>query len=221
MVGALSEDLWNNRYDCSATHDESQADLCPVGAPDGDRLIVVIGDSHMGQWLPALDTIGQESGYRVLPLVKYGCAPYDVPLRTGGRSYTECQDFRDWALQQVTQLQPDVVVIGGRGLQGNMVVPAGERPGVWTAGVTGTIRTLASLTGRLIVVGDVPALDVDPIGCLTDARATMATCTTPVDPRTPEANRLTSAAARGAGVRFADLSDLACLRGRCPAWPVA
>ena len=45
----------------------------------------------------------------------------------------------------------------------------------------------------------------------------MATCTTPVDPRTPEANRLTSAAARGAGVRFVDLSDLACLRGRCPA----
>jgi peptidoglycan/LPS O-acetylase OafA/YrhL len=217
MVGALSEDLWNSRYDCSATHDESQADLCPVGAPDGDRLIVVIGDSHMGQWLPALDTIGQEGGYRVLPLVKYGCAPYDVPLRTGGRSYTECQDFRDWALQQVTQLKPDVVVIGGRGLQGNMAVPVGERPDVWTAGVAATIQTLAPLTSRLIVVGDVPALDVDPIGCLTDARATMATCTTPVDPRTPEANRLTSAAARGAGVPFLDLSDLACLRGRCPA----
>jgi hypothetical protein len=65
-------------------------------------------------------------------------------------------------------------------------------------------------------VGDVPALDVDPIGCLTDTRATMATCTTHVDPRTTEANRLTSAAAAGVGVRFLDLSELACLRSRCP-----
>ena len=65
-------------------------------------------------------------------------------------------------------------------------------------------------------MGDVPALDADPIGCLTDTRATMATCTTRADPRTSEANRLTSAAAAGAGARFLDLSDLACLRGRCP-----
>ena len=216
MVDALAQDLWNYRYACSAAHDQSETRWCPVGDPHGERLLVVIGDSHVGEWLPALDTIGQQAGFRVLPLVKYGCTPYDVDLLTGGRPYTECQDFRDWDLEQVAQLQPDVIVIGGRGLQGNMAAPPPERAGVWTAGVATTLDALAPLTDRLVVLGDVPALDADPIGCLTDSHATMATCTTRVDPRTTEANELTSAAARHQGVDFLDLSDLACLRGRCP-----
>ena len=217
MVDALAQDLWNYRYPCSAAHDQAETRRCPVGDPASGHVMVVMGDSHVGEWLPALDALGQEAGYRVVPLVKYGCTPYDVDLLTGGRPYTECQEFRDWALAQVAALKPDVVVVGGRGLQGNMAAPVEERAGVWTAGVSMTLDALAPLTDRLVVVGDTPALDVDPIGCLTDTHATMATCTTPVDPRTTQANGLTSAVARQHGVDFLDLSDLACLRGRCPA----
>jgi hypothetical protein len=168
------------------------------------------------EWLPALDTIGREDGYRVLPLIKYGCAPYDVDLLYGGRPWTECQDFRTWATQQVEALHPDVVVVGGRGLQRNMAAPPDQRAEVWTSGVTTTLDELAPLTHRLVVLGDVPALAVDPLGCLTDTHATMATCTTPVDPRTIEANRLTSSAATLDGADYVGLSDLACLQGRCP-----
>jgi hypothetical protein len=188
-----------------------------VGDPDAERLLVVTGDSHMGQWLPALDQIGQDAGYRVLPLLKFGCTPYDVELTTGGRAYTECHDFRDWVLEQVRELEPDLVVVGGRGLQRNMAVPPEERADAWTAGVTSTVEALEPHAGRVLVVGDVPPLAADPIECLTDTRATMATCTTPADPRVLEANRLTSAAADGAGVRFVGLSDLSCLRDRCTA----
>ena len=83
--------------------------------------------------------------------------------------------------------------------------------------MTTTLDALAPLTRRLVVLGDVPALDVDPIGCLTDPHATMATCTTRVDPRTGGANELTSAVARREGAEYVDLGGLACLRGRCPA----
>ncbi len=217
MIDGLAKDLWNYRYPCNASHDQSDTRLCPVGDPHGAHLLVVTGDSHVGQWLPALDTLGQETGYRVLPLIKYGCTPYDVDLQTGGRAYTECSDFRAWALQRIRELKPDVVVVGGRGLQGNMAAPTDQRADTWSAGTARTLRTLAPLTDRLVVVGDVPALGVDPIGCLTDAHATMATCTTRADRRTVEANALTSAAARAQRVAYVDLSDLACLHGRCPA----
>ena len=216
MVGALAKDLWNYRYRCNATYDESQTRLCPVGDRDSRHLLVVLGDSHVGEWLPALDTIGRQDGYRVLPLIKYGCAAYDVDLDYGGRPWTECQDFRAWATREVAALHPDVVVLGGRGLQRNMAAPVDQRAGAWTTGVTTTLHTLAPLTRRLVVLGDVPALGVDPIGCLTDTHATMATCTTRVAPRITEANELTSRTARLDGADYVGLSDLACLRGRCP-----
>jgi peptidoglycan/LPS O-acetylase OafA/YrhL len=216
LVGALAKDLWNNRYRCNATYDESRVRLCPVGDRSSQHLLVVIGDSHVGEWLPALDTIGRQDGYQVLPLIKYGCAPYDVALDYGGHPWTECQDFRDWATRQVAALHPDVVVIAGRGLQRNMAAPVDQRASAWTAGVSRTLDALAPLTGRLVVLGDVPALDVDPIGCLTDTRATMTTCTTRVAPRTTEANELTSRTTTLDGADYVGVSDLACVRGRCP-----
>ena len=118
--------------------------------------------------------------------------------------------------QEVAALHPDLVVVGGRGLQRNMAAPVDQRASAWSSGVTATIRALAPLTRRLVVLGDVPALGVDPIGCLTDTHATMATCTTAVDPRTTEANELTANAASLAGVDYIGLGDLACVDGRCP-----
>ena len=38
----------------------------------------MLGDSHAGQWLPAFDRLGRDLGYRVVPLIKFGCVPYDV-----------------------------------------------------------------------------------------------------------------------------------------------
>lgn len=71
-------DRWNDVYDCGAGTRTSQVEECPIGDEDAARTMVVLGDSHVGQWLPGLDAIGEESGYRVLPLIKYGCTPFGV-----------------------------------------------------------------------------------------------------------------------------------------------
>ena len=120
-------------------------------------LIVVIGDSHMGQWLPALDTHrpGVRSP-RVVPSVKDGCSPYDVTrCAPGGRSYTECQGPSvSGRSEQVHRPSRMSSSSAGAGSRATWRSPAGERPGVWTAGVTGRRSGLSPpLTGRLIVVG--------------------------------------------------------------------
>jgi hypothetical protein len=47
--------------------------LCPIGDPDADRSIVVLGDSRARALSPAIEEMGREHGYRVYVLVYSGC----------------------------------------------------------------------------------------------------------------------------------------------------
>ena len=44
--------------------------LCPRGDIDADRTMVLIGDSHARQWIPALEKIAEEEGYVAYFLVR-------------------------------------------------------------------------------------------------------------------------------------------------------
>ncbi|WP_182525326.1 acyltransferase family protein [Nocardioides dongkuii] len=218
QVDDLAKDLWHRRYRCNAGPDETAVETCPVGDPEADRTIVVLGDSHAGQWLPAIDRIGRKLGYRVVPLVKFGCTPYDVALRTPdmSREYTECTEFRAWAAERLESLHPDVLLVGGRSLQGNTSARGEDRVPAWETGVATTLRALRPLTDDLRVLGDVSPLTTDPIACLTDPDATMATCTTPEVERVVTGNAVVRRVAEGLGVPYLDLPGLACQDARCP-----
>ena len=219
-VDELAADLWNFRYRCWVPHDRSEARICPIGDPDADRTIVVLGDSHAGQWLPAFDAIGKDLGYRVVPLIKFGCVPYDVPLVTDDltRPYTECEDFRTWVLAKIPELDPDVVYVGSRTMPGNLVASEEERAQVWSDGVASTVAVLRESTPDVRLLADTTRLDFEPIECLTDVHATMATCTADELTVVREANELTRLAARDGGAAYIEITPLVCLDQRCPAF---
>jgi peptidoglycan/LPS O-acetylase OafA/YrhL len=218
QVDDLATDLWNYEYSCWVTRDHSVARICPIGDTGADRTIVVLGDSHAGQWLPAFDALGRDHGYRVVPLIKYGCLPYEVPqlLGNGSRAYTECADFKAWALQEIPRLDPTVVYVAARALPPSMDVPEDRQRAVWSAGVRSYVTKLRAAVPDVRLVGDVSPLDFDPIDCLTDTSATMASCTDEESSEVRVANRLTARAARAAGAAYLDVTPLVCLDGRCP-----
>ena len=219
QVDALRKDLWNYVYGCWVGHDQSQARICPVGDAHADRTIAVVGDSHAGQWLPAIDALGREQGFRVVPLVKYGCSVYDIPqlAAQGAHRYRACDDFRTWVLRELRQLHPDRVYVGSRSLPPTMA-HVNHPLAVWSHGVRRFLEQARTRTPDLRVLGDTSTLAFDPIDCLTDARATMATCTSPETAVTRRADRRTARAAAQVGARYLDVLPLACLHGRCPAF---
>lgn len=219
-VDDLAKDLWNFRYTCFVPQDRSEARICPVGDVDADRTMVVVGDSHIGMWLPAFDALGAEHGYRVVPLIKLGCPPFDVDLNVPRvrEPYTTCSDFQDWAIAEIGRLSPEVVYVGGRGMPRNMVAAAPDRPAAWTEGVRSFIEQVTPLTPALRVLADVSLLGFEPIDCLTDVDATMGSCSSPEDARVLEANDLTREASEDLGVPYVDVTPLACFEGRCPAF---
>lgn len=220
QVDELARDLWNHEYKCFVGHDRSVARICPVGDTNSDRTVVVLGDSHAGQWLPAFDRIGREQGYRVVPLIKLGCVPYDVPLVTDdlSRPYTECEDFRQWVLDELPEIDPDVVYVSGRGMPGNYLVTGDERSSVWQDGVASTVRSLQATTADVRLLADTNRTQFDPIDCLTDLDATMTTCTSPANQPVRDANRATRLAAEETGATYVDITPLICLEQRCPAF---
>ena len=75
------QDLDEDRPDvgeCEYFEINEDRPLCPRGDPDGDKTLVLIGDSHARQWIPALDELGKRYGYTAYFLVREGCPGSDV-----------------------------------------------------------------------------------------------------------------------------------------------
>ena len=69
--------------------------LCPRGDTDGDKTLVLIGDSHARQWVPALDELSQRFGYTAYFLIREGCPSSDVtPWMVHGVTSEEGQPSR-------------------------------------------------------------------------------------------------------------------------------
>lgn len=212
----LSRDLWQFRYTCSADWEMTRSDICPLGDLTAETTVVVFGDSHAGMWLPALDRIGARDHLRVIPLVKFGCSPFDVDQLHEGRSFPECPQWRAWAVARIAKLHPAAVVLAYRSLLFVDPPPGSTREEAWSTGVSTALATLRPLASAVVVLSDVPFLGFDPADCISARRARLATCMGTTDGDMSLGNAITREAAQAADVRFVDLTDLVCAERRCP-----
>ncbi len=212
----LHRDVWQSKFDCYAEWEQTKTRVCPRGDVEATRTVVLYGDSHAGMWLPPLNLLGERDGFRLVPLIKLGCGPFDVVQLHWGAPFPTCPPFRSWALHQMKALHPDVIVVAYRSLL-EVVPPDGQSPTeAWRAGAERSLSQLGDLASRVVVISDITATDFSPADCLADVRATMATCTQTEQSVGMTGNTLTREAARQAGTRFADVTGLVCVRHRCP-----
>jgi hypothetical protein len=212
----LSDDHWQSWFDCYADWEDVTVDLCPVGDVKASRTMVVYGDSQAGMLLPALDLVGDESGMRVIGLVKLGCAPYAVDQWALGERYEACDEFRDWARDRIRDLEPDVLVLGARGMWAIRNVDGEPDRQAWSDGVGATLDEVRGEADQVVVVSGMGAIGVRPSTCLSDPASDLAACTSAEDERILVANELTRAQAEAHGFAYADVTSLACLRHVCP-----
>ena len=172
--------------------------LCPRGDTDGDKTLVLIGDSHARQWVPALDELSQRFGYTAYFLIREGCPSSDVtPWMVHGGPSTDCEAFQDWAREQVEELQPDVVLLGSeanrRGFtsdDGQLVNDEATMATMYREGMEREIDYLSPNAGRVIVIGDPPAVMEHPGRCLSERDATLKSCLSTEDKVSLDLHRL-------------------------------
>src|SRR5690606_25040427 len=103
--------------ECDVTRRDTTSSLCEFGNTESGRTVVIYGDSHAAMWIPALDRIGERNDWKVIQLTKPGCIVPDFPNFSNslGREYTECSEFRGWAVEQIERIQPDVLILTSAG----------------------------------------------------------------------------------------------------------
>jgi hypothetical protein len=205
---------------CHAEKGDRRPRLCQFGEADGTFTVVLMGDSHALQWLPALEVIARSEGWRLYSLTKSACPVPDTPVIVRGERLRDCPPWRRAAFDLVADVHPDLVIAASLGRIYRI-------PGVdsttrywrqWRAGWARSLERLRAAAGRVVLLGDTPMWREDPVACLRRHRRDIGRCDTPrsvaISTRTETAER---GAAGDAGVAWVPTADLVCPDDPCRA----
>ena len=90
----------------------SNFDGCAQGPPTPVKTVAVLGDSYAIAWMPGIRAAAESANFRVIPLTKGQCPAASVQVtRDGGTDYPECAEHREWALAQIRDIKPDLLIL--------------------------------------------------------------------------------------------------------------
>jgi peptidoglycan/LPS O-acetylase OafA/YrhL len=128
---------------------------CVYGDATASTTVALVGGSHSLQWLPALDAIGQESGYQILVYTKSSCLFGDSTVDEDATP--SCVQWQKDLLAEVISIHPDLVVtLATRGSGAAEEVPEG-----YSAYFTALENTGISV----LAIRDNPWWPTDPTMC--------------------------------------------------------
>ncbi|GAA1912194.1 acyltransferase family protein [Nocardioides hwasunensis] len=198
--------------------------LCLRGDPDGDKTLVVLGNSHGRHWIPALDKITEKAGWKAYYLVKSQCTPVRVQMVRGGQDspWQGCLDFNAWAEDQMRELAPDLVIVSTSGtpnveVDGEVVRDTDGVVAELGDGFARLFDDLAPIAGRVVLLEDVPRRRLSPERCLPERDSDLGTCLSGTTNRADAIARLSIEKAEDAGVDVVPTRQWFCDDGKCPA----
>ncbi|CAN5625113.1 hypothetical protein BH11ACT8_BH11ACT8_19500 [soil metagenome] len=219
--------------DYGKNHDNSGGRLCKRGDKSAKRSVVVIGDSHGKHWVPAVEKAADRYGWASYYLVKEQCtasmvANGDPAQAHPTEPWAACQDFRDFAVQSVKDLQADLVIISTSIPTKGVFTDKGyirnqkQMVGPYKQGFRKLFHQLKQVTdGRIVRLRDVPGRKPksDPLNCFRKRGNTLRDCLSPEKSQAGRV-RLVDASvqvAKASGVHVADPTSFFCWDGVCPA----
>jgi peptidoglycan/LPS O-acetylase OafA/YrhL len=178
---AFAVRLYRDRVETSCPNKALKTDdgdeYCVGGDLRATTTVMLIGDSHAGQWRHTLETIAAERGIKLLTRQHSGCAPYRVLFDTSekqGDKALVCRRQQDGDRRVLDALKPDAVVVSSATIAREKILDdsgavAGDEAAqreIWRGGEAGLLDDLSS---RPIAVGwilDEPGLPFEANACI-------------------------------------------------------
>lgn len=186
--------------DCHQSQEDDEAITCEFGDLSSERVVVLVGGSHATQWLPALEEIGEDNGFKIVNMTKSSC-----PFGVVEDSNASCVAWNANALEAIVQLDPVAVITNStRTEPGEESVPEGYVEN-W--------RALARHGIPVLGIRDNPRFDFDVPECLHRNRLDYLECAVAQEEVLAEQDPAREYAAL---ITSIDMTDAFCADGLCP-----
>jgi peptidoglycan/LPS O-acetylase OafA/YrhL len=176
--------------------------------------VILFGDSHALQWIPALAVMAEQHGWRLVVYTKEGCpAPLLYPYAPETEQpYPACTAWRTNTLSAIERgSKPAMVVVG---TLNRYATSSSELISGWRS----TLTALERVHAPIIYLRDTPLPTIDPPSCLSGALDRWSRCAFPERAAIP-ADPVAAKVEAGwfPRVRVVNIDDLLCPSGTCPA----
>lgn len=205
--------------ECHADFDVVELNTdCVYGDPEGDRMMILFGDSHAAHWFPALDTLAKEHRWQLVNMTKSACAVPMVTTYTSvlGRNYDECIEWRNAAVDRIQKLEADMVVMptSDGGEPADTDTPDED----WVDGFLETVEMVQSPDTELVHIADTPWFDEKVPDCLAMHLSDATECVQSPSKALvkPERRATTNRALQAEGVTVIDPMPWFCTDDGCP-----
>ncbi|NYH53996.1 peptidoglycan/LPS O-acetylase OafA/YrhL [Nocardiopsis arvandica] len=207
--------------DCQASRTETDpGDPCVYGPEDADTDVAVVGDSHSAQWVPALEKMAAERGWRIFVYTKSSCAFTDTVVKgPEGGPYTACGEWNHAVVDELDELRPELVFTSSSTASGPVEESSPEQERAEMAeGMSRLWEDVAQVSGEIVALRDTPRARKDVVECVATHIDDPSRCERPVEDAFDDADPQEDAArSLDERVHWIDLSDRFCVDGGCPA----
>ena len=212
-------------YDgCLVGVEGTNSNKCLYGDKSGIHTVILFGDSHAMQYWAPINALAEEHHWRLIALTKAECTPAEVPIRSmiADREYSQCDEWRQSALQRIEEADPDATVImssdtaytpyneDGEELSGHQAADAMQ------AGYMKTIERIQAAGPSTVLIRDTPASSDDVPSCVSEDIDHLASCSFPL-PREWDRDFDVRAAAESPDTKLIDLTAEICPSDVCRA----
>ncbi|GHG45413.1 acyltransferase [Flavimobilis marinus] len=183
---------------------------CTLGPPGGTP-VVLFGDSHAHQWLPAFDELAATHGWEVSVFAKAGCPVQNIRPRDDDSRFSdpECVRWRAASIEAIHDLRPELVVVSSL----HTYLPdKAETLAAWED----SLERLREAGAPIAYLRDTPNPEEDIPTCISSAFDDWSRCSFPHD-GVEEPVIQEAITGRQAGVTVIDLLPLFCDGAQCAA----
>ena len=158
VTNDVSEVYFNN---CDEWFYTSRAKACVFGNQNATKTIVVMGDSVLLHWYPAIKGMYSDKQWRIIVLTKSSCPVVEMDYFYAriGRVYYECHRWRGQSFDLIRQLKPDVVLMGS-----SFTYPFTDNE--WQSGMKSTLIKITPYTKQAFLLLSSPVLSKNIPECL-------------------------------------------------------
>jgi peptidoglycan/LPS O-acetylase OafA/YrhL len=149
---------------CHATFAVTDLPRCAFGSTQAKTKVVLFGDSHAGQWFPALQRLATERGWQLIALTKSSCPAVQMSVYSDvlRRTYLECDEWRERMFRRIEAERPALIVISSASQHVD--------PAQWRTATARTADRLAGLGAHQLWIRDTPSPGFNSPRCLARAQ---------------------------------------------------